>query len=214
MPEENHVPVQVYLASASPRRRELLQQIRVTNRTLAVSMDETPLPSESPEDYVARLALAKARSGFHGLGQLPPRPVLGADTAVVLGNRILGKPRNREEGLAMLAMLSGQGHRVLSAVAVVWQARESLRVQTSRVTFRPLSIREREDYWATGEPADKAGAYGIQGRAAAFVAHLEGSYSGVMGLPLFETAELLGNFGIDVFDRPGGKVCDRALTEQ
>lgn len=221
-PAATHMPEHVYLASASPRRRELLQQICVTYRTLAVSVDETPLRSENPGDYVARLALAKAHAGFRGLGQLPPRPVLGADTAVVLGDRILGKPRDREEGLAMLAMLSGQEHQVLSAVAVVCKERQSLRVQTSRVRFRTLSTREREQYWATGEPADKAGAYGIQGRAAAFVTHLEGSYSGVMGLPLFETAELLGEFGIDMFDGFGDEGCDedrdgtldRALMER
>jgi septum formation protein len=198
--------MQIYLASHSPRRRELLDQIGVVYRPVAVSVDETPLPGEAPAAYVARLALAKARTGWLAMPAQPPPPagedkvppVLGADTAVVVDGIILGKPRDRAEGLAMLATLSGREHQVLSAVALVTGEREEVRVQESWVRFRVLSAVERAAYWDTGEPADKAGAYGIQGRAAAFIAELRGSYSGVMGLPLFETAELLREFGIAV----------------
>ena len=188
--------VHLYLASASPRRRELLRQIGVAYRRLPVEVDETPLPGESPGDYVARLALAKARTGWRTLGRRAPRPVLGADTAVVVDAVILGKPRDRDEGLAMLARLSGREHRVLSAVALADATRDAVRVQESRVRFRELTAAERAVYWNSGEPLDKAGGYAIQGRAAAFIAELRGSYSGVMGLPLFETAELLREFGI------------------
>ncbi len=186
----------LYLASASPRRRELLRQIGVAYRRLPVEVDETPLPSESPRDYVARLALAKARSGWRTLGRRTPRPVLGADTAVVVDAAILGKPRDRAEGLAMLTRLSGREHQVFSAVALATGAREIVKVQESQVRFRELTAAERAVYWNSGEPLDKAGGYAIQGRAATFITDLRGSYSGVMGLPLFETAELLREFGI------------------
>ncbi|HRD66341.1 MAG TPA: Maf family protein [Candidatus Competibacter sp.] len=186
----------VYLASASPRRRELLRQIGVAYRLLPVEVDETPLPGESPSAYVVRLALAKARAGARTLGRRQPLPVLGADTSVVVDDAILGKPGDRDEGLAMLARLSGREHRVLSAVALATSARDAVKVQESRVWFRELSQAECAAYWDSGEPLDKAGGYGIQGRAAAFIAELRGSYSGVMGLPLFETAELLREFGV------------------
>jgi septum formation protein len=169
---------------------------------VVVAVDETPLPGEDPATYVGRLALAKARAGWELLttrqSELRLIPVLGADTAVVLDGIILGKPRDRNEGLAILAALSGREHQVMSAVALVAGERAALRVQESRVRFRALSQTEREAYWDTGEPADKAGAYGIQGRAAVFITGLEGSYSGVMGLPLFETAELLREFEISL----------------
>ncbi|CAK0775727.1 nucleoside triphosphate pyrophosphatase YhdE [Gammaproteobacteria bacterium] len=176
------------LASQSLRRRELLDQIGVPHETLAVGVDESPLPGETPSDCAVRLALAKARRG-HGIsgGQ---RPVLGADTLVWAGE-ILGKPRDRAEGLAMLAVLSDRSHEVVTAVALVWPGQEATRLCVSRVRFRAMSPREMAAYWETGEPWDKAGAYAIQGRGALFVASLEGSYSGVMGLPLFETGELL-----------------------
>ncbi|KAB2932081.1 MAG: septum formation inhibitor Maf [Candidatus Contendobacter sp.] len=186
----------VYLASASPRRRELLRQIGVSYRLLRMEVDETPLPDETPYDYVARLALAKARTGCAALGRRQPAPVLGADTAVVVDNAILGKPRDRDEGLAMLALLSGRAHRVLSAVALAIPARDAVEVQESRVRFRALTPAECAAYWDSGEPLGKAGGYAIQGRAAAFITELHGSYSSVMGLPLFETAELLRAFGI------------------
>jgi septum formation protein len=199
---------QVYLASTSPRRRQLLAQIGVTFQPISVSVDETPLPQESPKDYVARLALTKARSGKavlihdgqnadNSLQLHPTIPVLGADTCVLLDDKILGKPCNRDHGLAMVASLSGREHWVLSAVAMVAN-QEVVRVQESRVRFRPLSLHECQAYWDTGEPLDKAGGYGIQGRAAAFITELCGSYSGVMGLPLFETTELLKLYGISV----------------
>lgn len=186
----------LYLASASPRRRELLRQIGVRYRLLRLAVDETPLAEESPHAYVARLALLKARSGCARLGRRLPAPVLGADTAVVVEGAIFGKPRDRADGLAMLARLSGREHQVLSAVALATAERDAVRVQDSRVRFRALTPAECLAYWDSGEPQDKAGGYGIQGRAAAFIVELQGSYSGVMGLPLFETAELLREFGV------------------
>jgi septum formation protein len=189
--------IQIYLASASPRRRELLRQMGVAYRLLAVAVDETPLSNERAHSYVARLAHAKAQAGVQTLGRRKPCPVLGADTAVVVDNDvILGKPRDREEGLAMLAQLSGREHQVLSAVALATSTRAAVKVQESRVRFRELTPLECADYWDSRESLDKAGGYGIQGRAAAFISELHGSYSGVMGLPLFETAELLREFGI------------------
>ncbi|MDS4031715.1 MAG: Maf family protein [Candidatus Contendobacter sp.] len=186
----------IYLASASPRRRELLRQIGVSYRRLRLDVDETPRLGETPNAYVVRLALAKARTGCATLGRRRPAPVLGADTAVVVDGAILGKPRDRAEGLAMLTLLSGREHRVLSAVALAVPTRDAVRVQESWVRFRALTPTECTAYWDSGEPLDKAGGYAIQGRAAAFVAELRGSYSGVMGLPLFETAALLRVFGI------------------
>ena len=187
----------IYLASASPRRRELLQQIGVAYRLLRVAVDETPRREEGAYDYVARLAQAKAQTGVQTLGRKKPAPVLGADTSVVIQGTILGKPRDREEGLAMLTRLSGCEHQVFSAVALATPAQIAVKVQESRVRFRELTLAECMAYWKTGEPCDKAGGYGIQGRAAAFIAELRGSYSGVMGLPLFETAELLHEFGLN-----------------
>lgn len=189
---------QIYLASASPRRRALLDQIGVRYRSVPVVVDETPREGERPEDYVVRLALAKAHGGWRELPAGRERPVLGADTAVVLDGRILGKPAGRQSALEMLERLSGRSHQVFSAVAMVEQGRAATRLDVSSVTFRVVKRAESEAYWDTGEPADKAGAYGIQGRGAVFVRRLEGSYSGVMGLPLFETAELLRAFGITV----------------
>lgn len=192
----------IYLASASPRRRELLRQIGVAYRLLPVTVDETPQPAEAVDAYVARLALAKAQAGWAGLGRRRPLPVLGADTTVALAGRILGKPRDRAEGLAMLAALAGREHQVFSAVALVMAEREAVRVQMSQVRFRPLQPEECLAYWNSGEPGDKAGGYAIQGRAAMFVEELRGSYSSVMGLPLFETAELLRAFGVRLISDP------------
>lgn len=182
---------------------ELLAQLGLAVEVVPQAVAEHRLHGESPQDYVLRLALDKARAGQGALGSRPPRPVLGADTAVVLGDRVLGKPADREHALAMLQSLSGTAHRVLSAVAVVGrdnlgQDREAWRLSETRVRFRRLDAAECEAYWATGEPADKAGGYAIQGRAALFVEHIDGSYSGVMGLPLFETGELLRQFDIQV----------------
>jgi len=186
----------IYLASASPRRRELLRQIGIAYRLLRVEVDEMPRLEECAHDYVARLARAKAQTGAQILGRRKLAPVLGADTSVVSDGTILGKPRDREEGLAMLARLSGCEHRVLSAVALATPTRIAVKIQESRVRFRELTHAECVAYWETGEPCDKAGGYGIQGRAAMFIAELRGSYSGVMGLPLFETAELLREFDL------------------
>ncbi len=184
----------IYLASASPRRRELLAQIGVSFDVLEVALDEAQRPEEAPEIYVVRLALAKAQAGYAQRGD---RPVLGADTAVVVDDAILGKPRDRADGLAMLARLAGRTHHVYTGVALVTAEGEAhSRLSVSSVTFRPLTDAEPPAYWDSGEPADKAGGYAIQGRAAMFIARLEGSYSGVMGLPLFETAELLETCGM------------------
>ena len=188
----------LYLASRSPRRRELLAQLGLHPAQVSADVDETPRPGETAADYVRRLALAKARAGFEALPAEAVRSavVLGADTSVVVDGCILGKPRDRNEGLAMLERLSGREHQVLSAVALHDGQQADCRVQASRVRFRSLGAAEMERYWASGEPADKAGGYAIQGLGAVFVSDLRGSYSGVMGLPLFETAELLANFGI------------------
>ena len=186
----------LHQASASPRRRELLAQIGVPFVTLIASIDETALPGEPAERYVERLAREKALAGLAALSDPADAVVLGADTAVVLDGRILGKPADRAECLATLAALSGREHQVLTAVALASAQRIESRVVASRVRFRPLRAGEAEAYWATGEPCDKAGSYGIQGLAAVFVSQLEGSYSAVVGLPLCETAQLLGEFGI------------------
>ncbi len=205
----------IYLASSSPRRRELLDQLGVRFAVVAQDVPEHYVSDEAPEDYVQRLALEKARAGWHCLPLDARCPVLGADTAVIVDDRVLGKPADRDEALAMLAMLSGRAHRVLSAVAVVGarvsdvsdggelrqrlgQYRTSVRLSESRVWFRRIDERERAAYWASGEPAGKAGADAIQGLGALFVERLEGSYSGVMGLPLFETAELLRACGVQL----------------
>jgi septum formation protein len=188
----------VYLASASPRRRELLTQIGVEYTLLHAEVDETLHRGESAADYVRRVALEKVRAGCALLPGEATAPVLGADTAVVVDGCIMGKPRHREEGIGMLLALSGRSHEVLSAVAL-GAGRVAVRVSESRVTFRALTPAQCAAYWATGEPHDKAGGYAIQGRAGVFVSRLEGSYSGVVGLPVYETAELLREFGIEVF---------------
>ena len=184
----------LYLASGSPRRRELLTQIGVPFIVISAPIDESPLPSESAPAYVERLARAKAAAGLARVDG--PAVVLGADTAVVLDGRILGKPENREDALAMLADLSGREHQVLTAVALDDGQRVHSFCVTSTVRFRAISTDEAQRYWASGEPADKAGGYAVQGLGAVFVTGLSGSYSAVVGLPLCETADLLGQFGI------------------
>lgn len=184
----------LYLASGSPRRRELLTQIGVPFIVISAPIDESPLPSESAPAYVERLARAKAAAGLARVDG--PAVVLGADTAVVLDGRILGKPENREDALAMLADLSGREHQVLTAVALGDGQRVHSFCVTSTVRFRAISTDEAQRYWASGEPSDKAGGYAIQGLGAVFVSGLSGSYSAVVGLPLCETADLLGQFGI------------------
>ncbi|HEX3602859.1 MAG TPA: nucleoside triphosphate pyrophosphatase [Steroidobacteraceae bacterium] len=186
----------IYLASGSPRRRELLQQIGVAFQVVGIELDETALADETPLAYVSRLAVAKAAAGWLQSRGSRDAPVLAADTAVVLDGRILGKPADMENAISMLLELSGRTHEVLTAVALRTGAGTQLKVSRSMVTFGSIDAAEARDYWATGEPRDKAGAYAIQGYAAVFIADLEGSYSGVMGLPLFETAELLEAAGI------------------
>ncbi|MDO9624824.1 MAG: Maf family protein [Pseudomonas sp.] len=186
----------LYLASGSPRRRELLTQIGVPFITQIAPIDENSLPEEAPYAYVERLARAKAQAGLVALADPLDAVVLGADTVVVLDGRILGKPQGRADALATLSALSGREHQVLTAVALASTSRVAVRVVSSRVSFRSLAPAEIEAYWATGEPRDKAGSYGIQGLAAVFVSQLQGSYSAVVGLPLCETAELLAEFAI------------------
>jgi septum formation protein len=186
----------IYLASASPRRRELLQQIGVSFRVIGAELDETALKGEPPPAYVARLAGAKAAVGWRSSLDLCAAPVLAADTAVVLDGEILGKPADMNDAIAMLLKLSGRAHQVLTAVALRTAAGFEVRVSRSSVTFRSIDPGEARAYWDTGEPRDKAGAYAIQGYAAIFIADLKGSYSAVMGLPLFETAELLKAAGV------------------
>lgn len=188
---------QFYLASQSPRRRELLQQLGLRFLVQAADIDETVLPSEMAEACVSRLARGKAETVWNSPARIQSIPVLAADTIVVLDNKILGKPRDDDEACAMLQQLSGRQHRVMSAVALHFEDRQESLVQTSVVSFAKLSPLQIQNYVASGEPADKAGAYAIQGRAAAFVSDLRGSYSGVVGLPLHETCRLLRQFGID-----------------
>lgn len=195
------------LASASPRRRELLDRIGVAYRVEAVDVDETPLPGERPADYVRRVASDKARAGW--LRRNGERAALGADTAVVLDDEILGKPASPAAAAVMLGRLAGRTHQVCSAVALVQGTRETVVLSESRVTLRAMEDDEIARYVATGEPMDKAGAYAIQGLGAVFVAHLSGSYSGVMGLPLYETAALLHEFGIGT-PLTGGQARDGA----
>ncbi|MBA1191961.1 septum formation inhibitor Maf [Pseudomonas entomophila] len=190
----------LYLASASPRRRELLAQIGVPLTVVSAPIDESVQPGEAAPAYVERLARAKAEAGQACLAA--PGVVLGSDTAVVLDGQILGKPQSREHGLAMLAALSGRRHHVMTAVAVTNGARcESLCVATE-VTFRVIDETEAQRYWSTGEPLDKAGGYAVQGLGAVFVTALHGSYSAVVGLPLTETAALLARFDVACWQVP------------
>jgi len=191
------VGLSLFLASQSPRRREILQQIGVSFETLSVDVDETPLTNESPTDYVERLASGKARAGH----QLLPvdqqaMPVLGADTIVLLDGQIMGKPADLQSARQMLMQLSGRQHIVLSSVALVNQQIARVDVSQSTVTFRTLTAAMIDAYWQTGEPCDKAGSYGIQGYGAVFVEKLEGSYSGVMGLPIEKLVPMLNEFAV------------------
>jgi len=195
----------IYLASRSPRRRELLRQIGIEHEVLTqrikaergADVDEDPLPAEKPRDYVMRVCRAKVESGWQRVIQrrLPLRGVLAADTTVCIGNEILGTPADTAEAAAFLARLSGRSHDVLTAIAFKLGARMEAELSVTTVQFRELERAEIARYVASGEPMDKAGAYGIQGRAGAFITEIRGSYSGVMGLPLYETALLLKRFG-------------------
>ena len=188
--------VQIILASASPRRRELLDQIKVTYRVCPVDLDETPLPNETPLAYVQRLAAEKSAVCLARLNTR--RPVLAADTAVILNNVIMGKPKDQDDALTMLTQLSGKTHQVYSAISLRGREHDQA-VSITEVTFRLLTEAEILAYWRSGEPLDKAGAYAIQGMGGVFVEWIRGSFSGVVGLPLFETAELLSKQGIDLF---------------
>lgn len=195
----------IYLASRSPRRRELLTQIGVHFDTLIFrtgsradpETDETPLPGEAADAYVLRLARAKAEHGQRLIGwrKLVPQPVLAADTTLDLDGQIIGKPVDAADALAILRRLSGRSHRVLTGVAVYYEGCLETALSVSEVRFRALDDAEIRRYVASGEPMDKAGAYGIQGRAGLFVAHISGSYTGIMGLPLCETGRLLERVG-------------------
>jgi septum formation protein len=186
----------VCLASASPRRSALLEQIGIAHVIAAAAVDESLRRGEPPEDYVLRLSREKAAAVAAQPALSRGLPVLGADTSVVIGDVVLGKPASASESRHMLELLSGREHRVVSAVALHGARGSMSRLSTTTVRFRPLSNHEIDAYWHSGEPRDKAGGYAIQGLAAVFVAHLAGSYSGVMGLPLFETAALLAESGI------------------
>lgn len=186
--------MQIYLASASPRRQELLTQIGVAFHFLPQNIVEDVVPGESPVEHANRLALAKAEAGWQSSQRTENLPVLGADTVVVVDNIILGKPKDQADAMKMLALLSGRTHEVITAIALVKGERAVTKTSISRVTFRVITAEEAEAYWHTREPADKAGGYAIQGRGAIFIQHIEGSYSGIMGLPVYETFQVLQGF--------------------
>ena len=204
MRADRETPAFLYLASASPRRSELLRQLGVEIRVTPAEVDEAIRPGEAADAYVTRLALEKSRAALRTL-EAADAPVLAAvlaaDTAVVVDDLILGKPRDAADAMRMLNLLSGRGHEVLTSVAVCDSARESVVVNRTDVWFRSLEPDEIAAYWQSGEPAGKAGGYAIQGMGAIFIEEIRGSYSGVMGLPLFETARLLRDFGYRLLPR-------------
>ena len=187
----------LYLASQSPRRRQLLEQVGIRFDVVDVEVPEMRTPGESPADYVSRVAREKAGAGLVQLGAAPGAVVLGADTEVVLGDEVFGKPADTADAAGMLRRLAGRDHRVITVVWCVSAGREERAVNESIVAFGPLADIELAAYLATGEPMGRAGAYAIQGRAAAFIRRIEGSYSSVMGLPLYETVNLLRRFAIE-----------------
>ena len=199
----------IYLASRSPRRRDLLKQMGVPfelfllreDMRRGADVDETPLPDESPGVYVLRMAVAKANMAVRQIAYrgLPQKPVLAADTTVVFDDRIIGKPENSEHAARILRALSGREHQVITAVALALREQVETQISVSSVWFHELSDAEIRRYVETGEPLGKAGAYAIQGRAGAFVTRIAGSYSGIVGLPLVETAELLKKFDIPLW---------------
>ena len=186
------------LASASPRRAEILQQIGVAFKIAPANIDETPMSQELPVDYVQRMAQEKMQHVIDTVAG-SSTAVLGADTSVVLGSKIYGKPKNQQEAMAMLANLSGKTHQVLTAVAMGNNQRCVLKLSATDVTFRELDPRECSDYWETGEPLDKAGSYAIQGLGAVFVDKISGSFSGVVGLPIEQTSQLLQTFKVPIW---------------
>ena len=202
MPSPATAPL-VCLASASPRRRQLLAQIGVPYVVRVAGVDESTLPDERAADYVLRMARTKALAVRALAAALP---VLAADTAVVIDETICGKPVDETAAVALLQRLSGRSHHVLTAVALASAAGIACRLSSSEVRFRRLSLAECVAYWRSGEPRDKAGGYAVQGFGAVFIEHLSGSYSGVMGLPLFETAQLLSDAGVAYWQRAASGV--------
>ena len=186
--------MQIYLASKSPRRQSLLTQIAVTFECLPVDIDESVHKDETAADYVSRMAYEKAIAGWSDCRRTLDIPLLAADTSVVLGNQILGKPLGKSEAISMLSILSGKTHQVMTCVAVKLHQKIELVTSTTDVTFASLSEQQIDYYVSSGDCLDKAGSYGIQGYAASFVQTISGSYSGVVGLPLYEVAKLLQNF--------------------
>lgn len=188
----------IYLASQSPRRRELLQQIGVSHQVIGADVTEIPHTNESPSDYVQRLAREKAQAGWNSVLRLKldSKPVLGADTIVVINNEILEKPQDAEHAAVMLRKLAGADHQVMTAVAMIVEETCTVKLSVTDVVFRPLGEDEIAAYWKTGEPCDKAGGYAIQGLGAVFVQQIRGSYTGVVGLPIEQTVALLEEFAI------------------
>ena len=192
---------QIILASASPRRRELLQQIGIKAIVQSVDIDEAQKQNETVRDYVERLAMEKAQCGFDTISNDEQLPVLGSDTIVEIDGEILGKPENRQQAKKMLMQLSGKNHQVYTSVAIVTHDKSVIMTSSSQVEFKTLEAQEIDSYLASGEADDKAGAYAIQGIAAQFVKNINGSFSGVMGLPLYETVELLKQCGVTPLDQ-------------
>ncbi len=195
-----NVSAQIILASASPRRRELLHQIGVTAIVQSVDIDESHKQDEPVIMYVQRLALEKAQMGFAVIENRQNLPVLGSDTIVEIDEIILGKPQNRQQAKNMLQLLSGKKHTVHTSVAIVTHEEKHIATSSTEVQFKTLEEQEIDSYLATGEADDKAGAYAIQGRAAQFINNINGSFSGVMGLPLYETVQLLKQCGVETFE--------------
>lgn len=188
--------VTLYLASASPRRSEILDQLGISHELLPQDIDESRIPEETPARYVNRLAVAKAEAALSSLENVHDVACLGSDTTVVCDGEIFEKPLDKEDARRILSTLSGKTHQVLTAVAMATAGSTEVLLSESEVTFRVLSDSEISNYWSTGEPADKAGAYGIQGFGAMFVKEIKGSYSGIMGLPVLETVSLLSTVGM------------------
>ena len=187
--------LKLIVASASPRRKELLQQLEIRFQQKTVAIDETPYESELPKEYVTRMAHEKAEAAWAKWGK-PDRLILSSDTTVVIDNKILGKPSGYDDFRTMMQSLSGRQHQVLTSVVVKSDTETKSVLSETHVYFCGLTDSDIDWYWHTGEPPDKAGGYGIQGLGARFVRRIDGSFTGVMGLPLFETAEILSNFGI------------------
>lgn len=196
---------QFYLASSSPRRAQILQNLGFKFDVFCCDIDETPLPNEKGADYVLRMAIEKNHAARQKWQQeklaknAPHLPFLSADTSVILDDNILGKPQNEIEAEEMLRALSGRAHQVITAICVANDQQMKTAVQISKVHFKPLTEKEIQGYIATGEPMDKAGAYGIQQLGGAFIEHIDGSFTGVMGLPVFESVALLKAFGVELF---------------